>query len=102
VPIADGLPAGLVLADSALWRQLRVSPARGRCEGLGCAVGLHRTDHGVRSWMPDVIRYVAVGDLRRIGRGGFRRVTWREGTEGEDVVALSPPNVWCSRRTRPR
>jgi len=40
--IADGLPAGLVLADSALWRQLRVSPARA-LRGSGYAVGLHRT-----------------------------------------------------------
>jgi len=57
-----------------------------RCEGLGYAVGLHRT---TTVWRLDSLGRrigdpVAVGDLAdAIGRGGFRRVTWREGTKGK-------------------
>jgi len=40
--IADGLPAGLVLADSAYGDNSEFR-RRVRCEGLGYAVGLHRT-----------------------------------------------------------
>jgi len=59
---------------------------RVRCEGLGYAVGLHRT---TTVWRLDLLGRrigdpVAVGDLAdAIGRGGFRRVTWREGTKGK-------------------
>jgi len=68
-----------------VWRQLRVR-RRVRCEGLGYAVGLHRT---TTVWRLDLLGRrigdpVAVGDLAdAIGRGGFRRVTWREGTKGK-------------------
>jgi len=44
--IADGLPAGLVLADSGVWRQLRVSPARA-LRGSGLRRPLTPYDHGV-------------------------------------------------------
>jgi len=44
--IADGLPAGLVLADSAYGDNSEFR-RRVRCEGLGYAVGLHPYDHGV-------------------------------------------------------
>jgi len=40
--VADGLPAGLVLADSAYGDSSEFR-RRVRCEGLGYAVGLHRT-----------------------------------------------------------
>jgi len=83
--IADGLPAGLVLADSAYGDNSEFR-RRVRCEGLGYAVGLHRT---TTVWRVDSLGRrigdpVAVGDLAdAIGRGGFRRVTWREGTKGK-------------------
>ncbi len=83
--IADGLPAGLVLADSAYGDNSEFR-RRVRCEGLGYAVGLHRT---TTVWRLDSLGRrigdpVAVGDLAdAIGRGGFRRVTWREGTKGK-------------------
>jgi len=83
--IADGLPAGLVLADSAYGDNSEFR-RRVRCEGLGYAVGLHRT---TTVWRLDLLGRrigdpVAVGDLAdAIGRGGFRRVTWREGTKGK-------------------
>jgi len=44
--IADGLPAGLVLADSAYGDNSEFR-RRVRCEGLGYAVGLTPYDHGV-------------------------------------------------------
>ena len=73
--IADGLPAGLVLADSAYGDNSEFR-RRVRCEGLGYAVGLHRT---TTVWRLDSLGRrigdpVAVGDLAdAIGRGGFRR-----------------------------
>ena len=83
--VADGLPAGLVLADSAYGDNTEFR-RRVRCEGLDYAVGLHCTTTvwrldslGRRTGSP-----VAVGDLAiAIGRRGFRRVTWREGTKGK-------------------
>jgi len=58
---------------------------RVRCEGLGYAVGLHRT---TTVWRLDLLGR-RIGDpwrsviWRRHRRGGFRRVTWREGTKGK-------------------
>ena len=83
--VADGIPAGLVLADSAYGDNAEFR-RRVRCEGLDYAVGLHRT---TTVWRLDSLRRrigtpVAVGDLAiAIGRQGFRRVTWREGTKGK-------------------
>ena len=83
--IADGVPAGLALADSAYGDNSEFR-RRVRCEGLDYAVGLHRT---TTVWRLDPLGRrigdpVAVGDLAdAIGRGGFRRVTWREGTKGK-------------------
>jgi SRSO17 transposase len=83
--IADGLPGGLVLADSAYGDNAEFR-RRVRCEGLDYAVGLHRT---TTVWRLDSLGRrtgdpVAVGDLAdAIGRRGFRRVTWREGTKGK-------------------
>jgi len=74
-----------VLADSAYGDNSEFR-RRVRCEGLGYAVGLHRT---TTVWRLDLLGRrigdpVAVGDLAdAIGRGGFRRVTWREGTKGK-------------------
>lgn len=83
--VANGLPPGLVLADSGYgdtsdFRRML------RCEGLDYAVGIHRT---TTAWRLDSLgrrqgEPVAVGDLASaIGRHGFRRVTWREGTRGK-------------------
>jgi SRSO17 transposase len=83
--VADGIPAGLVLADSAYGDNAEFR-RRVRCEGLDYAVGLHRT---TTVWRLDSLGRrigtpVAVGDLAiAIGRRGFRRVTWREGTKGK-------------------
>jgi FOG: Transposase len=83
--VADGLPHGLVLADSAYGDSADFRRAL-RCEGLDYAVGIHRTS---TVWRLDSLGRrigdpVAVGDLAdAIGRGGFRRVTWREGTKGK-------------------
>jgi len=70
--IADGLPAGLVLADSAYGDNSEFR-RRVRCEGLGYAVGLHRTTTVC------LIAGRRIGDpwrsviCRRHRRGGFRR-----------------------------
>jgi len=83
--VADGLPAGLVLADSAYGDNTEFR-RRVRCEGMDYAVGLHRT---TTVWRLDPLGRrigapVAVGDLAiAIGRRSFRRVTWREGTKGK-------------------
>jgi SRSO17 transposase len=83
--VADGIPVGLVLADSAYGDNAEFR-RRVRCEGLDYAVGLHRT---TTVWRLDPLGRrigapVAVGDLAiAIGRQGFRRVTWREGTKGK-------------------
>jgi len=87
--IADGLPAGLVLADSAYGDNSEFR-RRVRCEGLGYAVGLHRT---TTVWRLDLLG-------RRIG-DPWRSVIWptpsarwlsagdlARRNEGEDVVAL--------------
>lgn len=83
--VADGFPPGLVLADSAYGDSADFR--RGlRCEGLDYAVGVHRT---TTVWRLDSLgrrqgEPVAVGDLASaIGRRGFRRITWREGTRGK-------------------
>jgi len=83
--VADGLPTGLVLADSAYGDNSGFR-RHVRCEGLDYAVGLHRT---TTVWRLDSLGRrtgdpVAVGDLAdAIGRKAFRRVTWREGTKGK-------------------
>jgi SRSO17 transposase len=83
--VADGLPTGLVLVDSAYGDNAEFR-RRVRCEGLDYAVGLHST---TTVWRLDSLGRrigdpVAVGDLAiAIGRRGFRRVTWREGTKGK-------------------
>ena len=83
--VADGLPGGLVLADSAYGDNAEFR-RRVRCEGMDYAVGLHATttvwrlDKGGRR----IGSPVAVGDLAiAVGRRGFRQVTWREGTKGK-------------------
>jgi SRSO17 transposase len=81
--VEDDLPRGLVLADSAYGDNSEFR-RRLRCLGLDYAVGLHRT---TTVWRLDrlgrrVGEPVAVGDLAAaIGRRGFRRSTWREGTK---------------------
>ena len=83
--VADGLPPGLVLADSGYGDSADFRRVL-RCEGLDYAVGIHRTS---TVWRLDSLgrrqgEPVAVGDLASaIGRHGFRRVTWREGTRGK-------------------
>jgi SRSO17 transposase len=83
--VADGVPTGLVLADSAYGDNSEFR-RHVRCEGLDYAVGLHRT---TTVWRLDSLGRrtgdpVAVGDLAdAIGRRAFRRVTWREGTKGK-------------------
>jgi SRSO17 transposase len=83
--VENGLPPGLVLADSAYGDNAEFR-RRVRCEGLDYAVGLHCT---TTVWRLDSLGRrigspVAVGDLAiAIGRQGFRRVTWREGTKGK-------------------
>jgi SRSO17 transposase len=80
---ADGFPHGLVLADSAYGDNVEFR-RRIRCLGLDYGVGLHspttvwRLDRlGRRMGEP-----VAVGDLAvAVGRGGFRRSTWRAGSK---------------------
>ena len=82
---ADGLPHGLLLADSAYGDNAEFR-RRIRCVGLDYAVGVHspttvwRLDRlGRRVGDP-----VAVGDLAiAIGRGGFRRSTWRAGSKAK-------------------
>jgi len=84
--IADGLPAGLVLATARMATTPEFRPARVRCEGLGYAVGLHRTTRcgAWICWDAESVTPWRSGDLAdAIGRGGFRRVTWREGTKGK-------------------
>jgi len=59
---------------------------RVRCEGLGYAVGFTPYDHGVRLDLLGrriVTPWRSVNLADAIGRGGFRRVTWREGTKGK-------------------
>jgi len=83
--IADGLPAGAGAGRQRVWRQLRVSPARA-LRGSGLRRRLTPYDHGVAPGFAGrrIGDPVAVGDLAdAIGRGGFRRVTWREGTKGK-------------------
>lgn len=83
--IADGLPTGLVLADSAYGDNSEFR-RHVRCEGLDYAVGLHRT---TTVWRLDSLGRrtgdpVSIGDLAdAIGQKTFRRVTWREGTKGK-------------------
>jgi SRSO17 transposase len=83
--VADGVPTGLVLADSAYGDNSEFR-RHVRCEGLDYAVGLHRT---TTVWRLDSLGRrtgdpVAIGDLAdAIGRKAFRRVTWREGTKGK-------------------
>jgi SRSO17 transposase len=80
---ADGLPHGLLLADSAYGDNAEFR-RRIRCLGLDYGVGVHspttvwRLDRlGRRIGEP-----VAVGDLATaVGRGGFRRSTWRAGSK---------------------
>lgn len=80
---ADGLPHGLVLADSAYGDNAEFR-RRLRCLGLEYAVGVHST---TTIWRLDRLGRrmgspVAVGDLATaIGRGGFRRSTWRAGSK---------------------
>lgn len=83
--IEDGVPPGLLLADSAYGDNADFR--RGvRCAGLNYAVGIHRTS---TVWRLDRLgrrigKPVAVGDLAiAIGRKGFRRTTWRDGTKGK-------------------
>jgi SRSO17 transposase len=82
--VDDGLPLGLLLADSAYGDNSEFR-RRVRCLGLDYAVGLHRT---TTVWRLDRLQRrigepVAVGDIAvAIGRKGFRRCTWREGTKG--------------------
>jgi SRSO17 transposase len=83
--VADGLPPGLVLADSGYGDSADFRRVL-RCEGLDYAVGIHRTS---TVWRLDSLgrrqgEPVAVGDLAiAIGRKGFRKTTWREGTGGK-------------------
>ena len=83
--VADGLPTGLVLVDSAYGDNAEFR-RRVRCEGLDYVVVLHCT---TTVWRLDLLGRrigtpVAAGDLAiAIGRQGFRRVTWREGTKGK-------------------
>lgn len=80
---ADGLPHGLLLADSAYGDNAEFR-RRIRCLGLDYAVGLHCT---TTVWRLDrlgrrVGNPAAVGDLAiAVGRGGFRRSTWRAGSK---------------------
>jgi len=98
--IADG--AGWAGAGrQRVWRQLRFR-RRVRCEGW-LRRRLHRTTRvapgllGRRIGDP-----VAVGDLAdAIGRGGFRRVTWREGTKGKMSSRFATERVVLAQR-RPR
>jgi len=87
--IADGLPAGLVLADSAYGDNSEFR-RRVRCEGLGYAVGLHRTTTVWRwiCWDAESVTPCAVGDLATpSGEVAFGGDLARR-NEGEDVVAL--------------
>jgi len=83
--VDDGLPPGLVLADSAYGDAVEFR-RRVRCQGLDYAVGLHCTS---TVWRLDSLGRrtgdpVAAGDLAvAIGRSSFRRSTWREGTNGK-------------------
>jgi len=76
--VADGLPPGLALADSAYGDSADFRRVL-RCKGLDYDVGIHRTS---TVWRLDSLgrrqgEPVAVGDLpSAIGRHGFRRVTW--------------------------
>jgi len=82
--IADGLPAGLVLADSAYGDNSEFR-RRVRCEGLGYA-SAYTVRPRCGAWICWDAESVTRGgrDLAdAIGRGGFRRVTWREGTKGK-------------------
>jgi len=60
---------------------------RVRCEGLGYARRLTPYDHGCGAWIcwdaESVTPWRSVILADAIGRGGFRRVTWREGTKGK-------------------
>jgi len=97
--IADGLPAGLVLADSAYGDNSEFR-RRVRCEGLGYAVGLHRT---TTVWRLDLLDAESVTPWRSViwptpsGEVAFAGDLARR-NEGK-MSSRSPPNVWCSRRT---
>lgn len=93
--VADGLPTGLVLADSAYGDNSEFR-RHVRCEGLDYAVGLHRT---TTVWRLDSLGRrtgdpVSVGDLAdAIGQKAFRRVTWREGTKGKMASRFAAERV---------
>jgi len=75
--IADGFAGWAGARPTARMATNSEFRRRVRCEGLGYAVGLHRTEP--RLWRLDLLGRrigdpVAVGDLAdAIGRGGFRR-----------------------------
>jgi len=89
--IADGLPAGLVLADSAYGDKLRGFAGACAARVWATPVGLHRT---TTVWRLDLLDAESVTPWRSviwpdaIGRGGFSAGDLARRNEGEDVVAL--------------
>jgi SRSO17 transposase len=80
--LADGLPRGVVLADSAFGDSSDFREEL-RCRGLDYAVGIKSP---TKVWLNDgpdahLGKAVSVATLaRRIDRKQYRRVTWRDGT----------------------
>ena len=81
--VAAGVPKGIVLADAAYGHS---SPLRRACRELGLpyGVGIMATDRvyrldrlGRRIGKPVAVEDFAVG----LGRGAYRRTTWREGSK---------------------
>jgi SRSO17 transposase len=82
--VEDGVARGVVLADSAYGGSSEFRDAL-RWMGLDYAVGI---ESGEKVWRLDKLlrrrgEPLMVSEIARaVGLGGFRRVTWREGTRG--------------------
>lgn len=83
--VADGIPGEVVLADSAYGRS---NEFRDTVSGFGLDYAV-ATDADTRVWLLDAVerrRYepLQVKDIgEALGTSGFRRCTWRDGTNGK-------------------
>jgi SRSO17 transposase len=95
--VADGVPGGIVLADSWYGRSHRFRSAL-REHGFDYALGIKATQ---KMWRLDTRerRIADAEDARtiaaRLGDKAFRRVTWRDGTMRESRNKLSSRFAFC-------